>query len=57
MTFLVSRSSLTMLKFPNFNFEDSSASWYFELKLQIKIEALNRNFQHQVESSDLQGHT
>ena len=57
MTFLVSRSSLTMLKFPNFNFEDSSASWYFELKLQIKIEALNRNFQHQVESSDLQGHS
>ena len=55
MTFFVSHSILTMLKFPNLKFEDSSESWHFHLTLQIKIEASNRNFQHQVETSDLQG--
>ena len=56
MTFLVSHSSLTMLKFPNLNFEGSSESWYFHVKLRIKIEASNRTFRRQVETSDLQGH-
>ena len=53
--FFVSPSPLTMLKFPKLNFEDSSESCYFHFKLQIKTETSNRNFQHQVETSNMQG--
>ena len=37
-----------MLKCPKLNFEDSSARWYFHLKLQTKSETSNGNFEHQV---------
>ena len=54
MTFFVSYSSLTILKFTNLNFENSSISWYFHLKLQIQTRTSNRNFQHQLGTSNLQ---
>ena len=56
MTLFGSYSSLTILKFPNLNFVDSSESWYFHLKIQVKTETSNRNFQYHVETSKLQGH-
>ena len=43
VTFLMFYSSLPILKSPNLNSEDSSESWYFNLKLQIKTESLTEN--------------
>ena len=54
MTFFASHSSLTILTFTDLNFEDSSVSWYFHLKLQIQTRTSNRNFQHQLGTSNLQ---
>ena len=56
MIFFVSHLSLTMPRFPKWNFEDSWKTWKFHLKFHTKTETSNQNVQHQVESSNLQGH-
>ena len=45
-----------MLKFPKLDFKVSNKSWYFHLNLQIKTQTSNRNFEHRVKNSNLQGH-
>ena len=42
-----------MLKLPKLNFEVSKES---HLNFQILTQTSNRNFQHQIETSNLQGH-
>ena len=57
MSLFVSHLSLKMLKFLNLTFEDSSETWcYFRLKVRVETEISHANIEHQVKTSNLQGH-
>ena len=45
-----------MLKLPDLNVEVSKEIWYCHLNFQILTQTSNRNFQHQIETLNLQGH-